>query len=181
MTVLIAYASLEGQTRKIADFVAEAARTAGAEVQMFDTADKTAPIDFSMIDHVVLAAPVHERRHPLTFEVFVGAHRSDLEARPVLMLSVSLNAAFDEGQEEAQEYVTEMEMRTRFTPDRTLLVAGAVQAGSYEYFETQILRHVVLRDFDYDVSDGPKEFTDWDALQEALGAFLKEPAASSSA
>ncbi|WP_300056137.1 flavodoxin domain-containing protein [uncultured Roseobacter sp.] len=175
MTVLMAYASLEGQTGKIAGFVADHLRQAGVAVEVFDTADKTAPLDVDGFERAVLAAPVHERRHPLTFEVFLGAHRTELEARPTLMLSVSLNAAFAEGRAEAQEYVTEMEMRTRFAATRTLLVPGAVQAGSYEYFETQILRHVVLRDFDYDVSDGPKEFTDWAALRQELDAFATAP------
>ncbi|MCV3272569.1 flavodoxin domain-containing protein [Roseobacter sinensis] len=177
MKILIAYASLEGQTRKIVTAAARALQDAGAEVQMFDTADKAAPLAFDTVDRVILAAPVHERRHPLTFEVFIGAHRADLQARKTLMLSVSLNAAFAEGQEEARDYLTEMEMRTKFAADRNVLVAGAVQAGSYEYFETQILRHVVLRDLDYDISDGPKEFTDWDALKSEVAAFLEEPVA----
>lgn len=181
MTVLIVYASVEGQTRKIADFVAEDIRKAGQEVQTFDTSDKTAPVAFDTIDRVILAAPVHERRHPQTFEVFLGAHRSELEARPTLLLSVSLNAAFPEGLEEALEYVTEMEMRTRFKPDSEMLVAGAVRSGSYDYFETQVLRHVVLRDHSYDPSEGEHEFTDWEALSARTQAFLTETPGSDAA
>lgn len=171
MTVLIAYASLEGQTRKIAEFARKELREAGANVDMFDTSDRTAPVDFDPIDRVVLAAPVHERRHPQTFEVFVAAHRADLQARPTLMLSVSLKAAFAEGRPEAQEYLTEMEMRTGYSADQSLLVAGAVRTGGYEYFETQILRHVVLRDHAFDPHDGPHEFTDWQALSQTLSGF----------
>ncbi len=181
MTVMIAYASLEGQTRKIAEVLAAEVRATGEGVQMHDTADQPAPGGLDAVDRVILAAPVHERRHPQTFEGFVGAQRAHLAARPTLLLSVSLNAAFDEGYPEAQEYVTEMEMRTCFKATWTLLVAGAVQAGSYEYFQTQILRHVVLRDFDYDISDGPREFTDWAALRADVGAFLSAPAAPSPA
>lgn len=181
MTVLIVYASVEGQTRKIADFVAAEVRKAGHEIHRFDAADKTAPVAFDAVDRVILAAPVHERRHPQTFEVFVGAHRADLQALPTLMLSVSLSAAFPEGLEEAQEYLTEMEMRTKFKPSKELLVAGAVRTSSYDYFESQILRHVVLRDHSYDPSEGEQEFTDWDALANELAAFLKEKTGSDAA
>jgi menaquinone-dependent protoporphyrinogen oxidase len=46
---------------------------------------------------VVLAAPVHERRHPTEFEVFLAGCRSDLEEVDTLLISVSLSAAFPEG------------------------------------------------------------------------------------
>ena len=178
MTVLIAYASLEGQTRKIAEFAEKQLRQAGVEVEMFDTSNKMEPVDFDPIDRVILAAPVHERRHPQTFEVFVAAHRADLQARPTLMLSVSLKAAFAEGREEAQEYLTEMEMRTRYSADQSLLVAGAVRSGGYEYFETQVLRYIVLRNHDFDPQDGPHEFTDWQQLKAVLAGLTSKAPAS---
>lgn len=181
MTVLIVHASIEGQTGKIADFVEAEVRKAGHEVARFDADEKTAPVFFDDVTKVILAAPVHERRHPETFEVFVSAHRADLQARPSLMLSVSLSAAFPEGMEEAQEYLTEMEMRTRFKATAEALVAGAVRTGSYDYFQSQVLRHVVLRDREYDAGGGPQEFTDWDALAAQVADFLQDAAGSDTA
>ncbi|WP_300010767.1 flavodoxin domain-containing protein [uncultured Roseobacter sp.] len=173
MNVLIVFATVEGQTRKIAEFAQRIAEKAGYNVTLFDAADKTAPLSLEAIDKVILAAPVHERRHPETFEVVLGAHRTELAERDTLLLSISLSAAFEDGMEEAQEYITEMEMRTRFKSDLNALVAGAVRTSSYDYFATQVLRHVVLRDRDYDPGAGEHEFTDWDALQEVLVAFLE--------
>jgi hypothetical protein len=57
---------------------------------------------------------VHERRHPKTFEVAIGAAKQDLARIPTLMMSVSLKAAFPEGLEEAQGYLTKMDLRTGF-------------------------------------------------------------------
>lgn len=177
MRVLIVFASVEGQTRKIAGRLADLVRAAGHDAVLFDAADTAAQASFAGVGRVILAAPVHERRHPEAFEVFLTAQRRALAARRTLLLSVSLSAAFPEKREEAGDYVTEMKMRTGFTPDAEALVAGAVQAGNYDYFARQVLRFVVLRDRDIDPEAGPHEFTDWAALEREVTRFLEVPGA----
>ena len=132
-----------------------------------------AAISFEGIDAVILAAPVHERRHPKAFEVILAGDREELEERDTLLISVSLSAAFSEGLEEANAYVIEMKMRTGFTPDVELLVAGAVRTNRYDYFATQVIRHVVLRGRDYDPLAGEHEFTDWQSLASKISKFLE--------
>ena len=175
MSLLIAYATIEGHTGRIVRFLAERARAAGREFTLANTLARRAPIPMQDFDRVLLAAPVHERRHPEAFEVFLAAQKAALNERKTLFLSVSLSAAFEDRREEAQDYVTEMEMRTGFAADRTELVAGAVGAVSYDYFEREVLRHVVLKDSEID-PDGPQEFTDWEALGEVFDGFVAAPA-----
>lgn len=172
MTVLIIYGSIEGQTGKIARFVEKTAKDAGHKTQLIDTADPMVSASLQEATHIVLAGPVHERRHPKPFEVFINAEREALAEHKTLVLSVSLKAAFEDGQEEAQDYLTEMLMRTHFTPTATALVAGAVRPEAYGYFETEVVRHVVLRDQQVDPSDGVREFTDWEALKRTVSEFL---------
>lgn len=172
MNVLIAYASIEGQTAKIARFIEEQVRQAGHDAVLFDTADITAPPAIDGFDRVILAAPVHERRHPSEFEVFLAGRIRDLESVRTLLISVSLSAAFPEGLEEAGEYLTELKMRTGFTPDAEMLVAGAIRSSHYDYFAAQVVRHVVLRGREVETRDGEHEFTDWDALSQQVTGFL---------
>ena len=172
MEFLVIFETVEGQTRKISEFVTQQIRAAGHGVRWFDTEDKLASLSFDGIDKVVLAAPVHERRHPKNFEVLVSASLDELKARQTLLISVSLNAAFAEGMEEAQDYLTEMEMRTGFNPDKEVLAAGAVRTDSYGYFESQIVKNVVLGGRNVELVDGVREFTDWDALGAEIEAFL---------
>ena len=173
MEVLIIFETVEGQTGKISDFVEQRIRTAGHVVRLFNTQDRLGLVSFDGIDRVVLAAPVHERRHPKGFEVFVSTSRDELKARPTMLISVSLKAAFPEGLEEAQDYLTEMEMRTDFKPDKEILAAGAVRTSSYGYFENQVVQNVVLGDRNVDLVDGVCEFTDWDSLGNEIDLFLR--------
>ena len=173
MKLLILYGTIEGQTRKIANFVAEEAIRLGHDPVLVD-AEETGAIEFDGVGAVILAASVHQRRHPRAFEAMLAAHSADLAAARVLMLSVSLNAAFAEGREEAAEYLTEMKMRTRLVPDAEMLVGGAVRTMHYDYFALQVLRHVVLRDRPFDASKTEHEFTDWAAVAGQVAAFLEE-------
>jgi len=172
MAVLILFASIEGQTRKIARFVEAKVRSAGHEATLVDASDKMAEVTFEGFDTVILAAPVHERRHPPNFEFLLTASRADLAARRTFMISVSLGAAFSELKEEAWEYLVEMKLRTGLEPNAELLVAGAVRPSSYGYYETEILRHVILRDQTIDLSTQEREFTDWDALATVVTEFV---------
>ena len=115
---------------------------------------------------------MHERRHPKNFEALIAASLDELQARQTLLLSVSLKAAFPEGIEEAQDYLTEMKLRTGFTPDREGLVAGAVRTSSYSYFESQIVEMVVLIGRTVELVEGIQEITDWDALGAEVRGFL---------
>ncbi|WP_299567724.1 flavodoxin domain-containing protein [uncultured Sulfitobacter sp.] len=172
MQVLVLFASIEGQTRKIADFVDAQVRRAGHESTLVDASEKRAVVTFEGYDTVILAAPVHERRHPPNFEIVLTASRADLAARRTMMISVSLGAAFPELREEAQEYLEEMKMRTRLQPDAEVLVGGAVRPSSYGYYETEVLRHAVLRNQNIDPRTQEHEFTDWDMLEDAVGSFI---------
>ena len=172
MKLVIIFETGEGQTRKIAEFIADLVRKADHDVTLVDTSEKTADLSLDTADKVILAAPVHERRHPKAFEVAVGAARQTLTELPTLMVSVSLKAAFPDGLEEARNYLTEMKMRTGFEPAEEVLVAGAVRADSYDYYQSQIVRYVALEGHDVNVTDGVQEFTDWGALTDTVTSFL---------
>lgn len=172
MKVLVFYGTIEGQTRKIASHVAETLERVGHEVVLADAADKTAEVAPGGFDKVILAGSVHERRHPPLFEMFIAAERNTLDPARTLLVSVSLMAAFEESRDQAGDFVTELQMRTGFTPGSVALVAGAVRPGSYDYFATQVVRHVVMRGRAYRPEDGTREFTDWAALDRDVAGFM---------
>jgi menaquinone-dependent protoporphyrinogen oxidase len=172
MTVPILFQSFEGQSRKIADFAVQVVREGGGTPRLIDLSDPMVAVPLEDAERVILAAPVHERRHPQEFEIFLTTGKGDLGHCKTLLLSVSMNAAFPEGRAEAQDYVTELQMRTGFTPDASAIVAGAVQMPKYDYFAAQVVQHVVLKGKDFDAEAAEHEFTDWDALRATLTAFL---------
>lgn len=173
MKVLIAYATTEGQTRKISEKVAYQVGELGHVAELVDVDSKRHNINVDDFNAVIVAASVHQHEHQDAIEVFVVACRVALNARPTMFLSVSLSAAFEEGRREAQDYIAKFIAQTGWTPSISLPVAGALINEGYDYFQQQILEHVVLKNRMVDHPERDHEFTDWKALADAVEAFLK--------
>lgn len=169
MKILLVYGSTEGQTRKIADFCLARLSDAGHDVDIRDSR-RAAPPDVSAFDAVILAGSVHEKRHQQSLERYVFAHRIVLKQIPSLLLSVSLSIAFENGEKEAQDYVSIFSEQAQFEPNQVALVAGALKRGQYDYYMNQIVDFVVLKDQETLQED--REFTDWGKLGETLDGFV---------
>lgn len=173
MKVLIAFATTEGQTMKIAEKTAHQVRALGHVAELVDTDRKHLDTCVDDFNAVIIAASVHQHVHQDAIEGFVVAYRAALVAKPTMFLSVSLSAAFDEGRSEAQDYIAKFIEQTGWTPSVSLPVAGALRNEGYDYYEQQILEHVVLKNREVDHPERDHEFTDWKVLADEVEAFLK--------
>lgn len=63
VTFAILYATREGQTRRVAEGLADMLRTRGAAVDVFDVAHLPVSFELSQFGSVVLAASVHAGKH----------------------------------------------------------------------------------------------------------------------
>jgi menaquinone-dependent protoporphyrinogen oxidase len=171
MNILIGYSSQEGQTRKIAQFLGEVAKRLGHGAQLVNLDASGANLELGTFDRVILAGSVHERRHAPGFESFITQNADTLHRLKTLLLSVSLNAAFAEGLEDAQDYLDEMKLRTNFTPTAEALIAGAVRRESYDAYAEHVVRDVLLQG--RDTLEASREFTDWEALEATVSGFLE--------
>lgn len=174
MRVLIAYATTEGQTRKISQTIADQTVALGHQVELLDTARKRRDVHTDDFDAFIVAASVHQDRHQDEIEVFATASRAALEAKPGMFISVSLAAAFEEKTADAARYISDFIARTGWTPALSLAVAGAVKSEEYDYFQQQILEHIILKDRDELGPEETQEFTDWDGLASSVKEFLEQ-------
>jgi menaquinone-dependent protoporphyrinogen oxidase len=171
VTVLIAFATTEGQTRKIAEWIALHARELGHEVIFYDTASLLDVPDVNAFNLVIVAASVHEECHQESAIDFVIAHRDQLNRKSSAFVSVSLSAAMADGLAEAQYYVDRFMTTTDWSPTKTLLLGGALRLSECDYFQRQVLKSVLMRDLTPG-QDVNYEFTDWKALESFIDDFL---------
>ena len=169
MKFLVIYATTEGQTRKISEFVQDSLTSSGHDVELLNSARRLIDLDILQYDAIILAGSVHQQKHQESITNFVIAHRQQLQKRPVLFISVSLSIAFNGSAEEALGYLERFINETGLRPASSLLVAGALRFAQYDYFMEQIVEFVVLKDQEKITEDC--EFTDWDKLREDIGAF----------
>lgn len=172
MNILIAYATTEGQTRRIAEFAAKRIEARGHGAELLDLTG-THATDLDAVDKVILAGSVHQFRHQEELAAFIIANRDKLKTKPSLFMSVSLSAAFPEDEAEAAQYASGFLGYLDWTPDTVLLVAGALRYDEYDFFKSQIIKHVVMAGRQGDVPKGDHEFTDWDAVGTAVDGFAE--------
>ena len=176
-TLLIVYGTGEGHTRRIAERVAAFARDHGHLAYVHDADLRPYPGEDH--DAVVVAAPVHQGRHPPAVADFVRAHRDALRRVPTAFLSVSMTAAFPGASHraEAMGYVHAFVRETGWRPGRVHLVAGALLYTRYDFMKRSLAR-LIAREHGA-VTDPSRDtvYTDWAQLERDTAAFLASLAA----
>lgn len=173
MRVLVAYASTEGQTRKIARQVADRIADRGEGVELASLAD-VEDMDLVRFDRVILAASIHMGHYQQMLGDFVDAQLGPLLQKPTLFLSVSLAAAGHEAEDWTglDRVLKEFQEATGWTPGRVAQIAGAYCPSRYDIVRRFIMRRIIVaKDPDADLA-ADKEYTDWPALNATVDQWL---------
>ena len=175
MKVLIAYATSEGQTRKIARHAAHHLANSGHAVELLALSDAT-PDDLVHYDRIILAASVHVGHYQRVLTDFVHDARDILRDKRTLFLSVSLAAAGHDADDwqGLERILSDFSAATGWTSERTEQIAGAYLPSKYDMFRRFVMRRIIAQkdpeaDLDKDI-----EYTDWDALVAVLDAWLMD-------
>jgi menaquinone-dependent protoporphyrinogen oxidase len=172
MSVLVAYSTGEGQTRKIARRVAGRIADHGHGVELITLVDADG-IDLERFDRVILAASIHMGHYQRALTDFAAKHAAQLQAKPVLLLSVSLAAAGHDAEDwkAAEHILQDLKAAAGWTPGQVEHVAGAYLPSKYDMFRRFIMRRIIAaKDPDADL-DADKEYTDWKALDILIDGF----------
>ena len=143
MRVLIAYGTCEGQTARIAKYLAELIRKEGYEAYAMDAERATAPI-LDRYDAVIVGASVHMGKHEHYIVNFVRENRERLECLPSAFFSVSL-AAHDKttlARQEVDGYIRKFIQETGWRPAKVGVFAGALLYTRYGLFKRWIMRKI---------------------------------------
>lgn len=173
MIILVGYATVEGQTRKIAEAVASAVESTGNHALLFDTASGG---EYA-VEHpfaAILCAPVHAARYPGSFAAFVGQEVTWLNTVPSAFVSVSMliRSEFEEEREEAAHFPDTLLSETGWKPRLIHHAAGALRYREYDFFKRWIIRRMAAHENAPTDVTRDHEFTDWTALAAFVQQFL---------
>jgi menaquinone-dependent protoporphyrinogen oxidase len=162
--LLLVYHSVDGQTTKVAERIAETLRSAGATVDVHDADDAPGPDGHHL---VILGDSIHVGRHSRSLERYASRHRDELMAAPLALFQVSLTSSSDDEEHtaEAQRLVHAFLERTGIEPDLVGLFAGALAYTRYGWFKRTLMKRIAASD-DGDIDTSvDHEYTDWDAVE----------------
>jgi menaquinone-dependent protoporphyrinogen oxidase len=173
-TILIAYATTEGQSRKIAEFIAERVRARGHEAELLDTASSRASMVQPMYAGAFVGGSVHQNRHQSSLMHFVKANVEWLNRIPTAFFSVSLAAAGsdDDDRHHAQRALDDFLTESGLAPGMRFLVAGALKYTQYDFFKRWIMKSIARQKGRVTDTSQDFEYTDWAQLQRQVDEFM---------
>ena len=173
-SLLVVYGTTEGQTRKIAEFVAAAAKDRGVEVELVDSATERAASVQPVYAAAIVCGSLHQNRYQASVLHFVKDNRSWLAGIPTAFVSVSLAAAMEDarGRTEMAGAADAFFAESRWKPVVTRHVAGALRYTEYDYFKRLIVRLVAKRHGSEADTSRDHEYTDWNDLTRFVDEFV---------
>jgi len=182
--ILIVYGTTDGQTRKIADALAAAARVEGASVQVLDARHRhgadPCPADY---DGVMVAASVHAGGYQRAVRKWVSTHAAELRRVPNAFVSVCLGVLEHNPNtdRELDAIMAKFFAATQWTPAVRKLVAGALPYTRYNVLKRWMLRRIVAKAGGDTDTSRDYEYTDWHDVEQFAREFVRAQDGSSAA
>ncbi len=178
MQVLLVYGTTDGQTQKIAAYLADRLARQGHQVVTANAGDAGMLPEPRRFDAILIAASVHLGRYQPTVIQFVRDHRAEISARTNAFLSVSLAAAGHEPDDIAglQKCVAGFVQASGWTPQRVHHVAGAFRYTAYHVLTRCVMKYIAYRKGAPTDTRHDHELTDWHDLGRFIDKFVSSEA-----
>lgn len=174
MKLLILYGTTEGQTNKIAHFIATLLQNLGHIVTISDTtAEPPAP---TKCDAVLIGSSIHMHKYQSAVKHYIKKHITELNQIPGAFFSVSLAAASNVADEhcKVQKITTDFLEETGWRPLLTSQIAGALKYIEYDYFKRLVMKMISKREGGATDTSQDYEFTNWDEVTAFVNEFLNK-------
>lgn len=165
MKLMIVFATTEGHTGSIAEFLKHEAEKNGHSVGLFHT--NVRPPSPDGYDAVIIAASIHAGKYQASVEHYIREHHTQLNKMLSIFISVSLTAASEdrESWDELKHQTEEFLISTGWNPDRVEYEAGALLYTKYDFMKRFIMRMISKKSGGDTDTSHDHVYTDWDRLK----------------
>ncbi|MEM8541406.1 MAG: flavodoxin domain-containing protein [Pseudomonadota bacterium] len=176
MHIALIYASIEGQTRKIAKHIAALLDENHHSSLVIDANDVTNSLELSDVDGVIVCAPVHVSSFPKSVVRLLQREHLQLMAVPGAFVSVSMAVASDDESSAAEidKIVHELCDDTGWWPVVTHNAAGALKYLEYEFFKKWMMQRISKKSGGPTDASQDYEFTNWEKLDDFVLQLVKD-------
>jgi menaquinone-dependent protoporphyrinogen oxidase len=160
---LIVYGTTEGQTAKVAHFIADIGRHAGHMVDVVHAAEIAEDTKLENYAAALVGASVHEGRYQRDVRRFIERHRMWLGERPSGFFSVSMAAASSHPEEvlEIQKIIDDFVAAAGWKPSMTASFAGALKYTQYNWLKRALMKHIAKKEGGATDTAHDYEYTNW--------------------
>ena len=166
MDILVLYATLEGQTEKIAERIGQELRKQGHQVDIQSADQLPADFDLEPYKTAIIGGSIHMGRYPKSLKKFVQQYHDWLNKHPSALFTVcmAVKSQRPESRQEAEAYTEKFTTETQWQPTHTATFAGAVKYTKYGFLTRFIMKRIAKNEGGNTDTSRDHEYTDWDAV-----------------
>ena len=162
MKTLILYSSQDGQTKKIAHFIAE---------QLGDCAvhsiSEESAVDFAQFDRIVIGASIRYGHFNQTLYKTIKKQTALLNSKPSAFFGVNLTARKEgKNSPETNVYVRKFLQRIQWRPTTAAVFAGALFYPRYNWFDRIMIQFIMKLTGGETDPTKEIEYTDWEKVKQ---------------
>ena len=176
MHILVLYGSLEGQTEKISQRIAEVIRDRGQQATALSA--KHLPADFSLDNYnaIIIGGSIHMSKYPSFVKTFINNHRDRLNelASAFFTVCMAINSQEEKSRQQAEQYAEQFLAQTGWQPRLKTIFAGAVKYTQYNFFTRYIMKMISKKEGGNTDTSRDHEYTDWDEVKRFTETFMNE-------
>ena len=174
MKILIIYATSEGQTKKIAEFMEQQLKHLNYDVILSDVSEDINNID--IYDTILIGASVHMFSYQKSIQEFVLKNHKLLNSKHSAFFSVSMTNAStnEEDQNNANSLAKSFFDNTLWKPNEVMQFAGALKFTKYGFFKRLIMKLISSKKGETIDTSKDYEYTDWSIVKTNLLKFIKK-------
>jgi len=175
--VPVFFATTEGQTRRIAEFLVDALRKRGLDSAAVDLAsEEAARVDWHVVRGAILGASLHIGKHQRYALRFARANRDALNARPSAFFSVSLSVASQHPKdvEAAHELARDFARAAGWRPRRIFCIAGRLAYTRYGWLTRLVMRRIAAKEGGPTDTSRDWELTRWDDVEQLADEVARD-------
>jgi len=176
MNILILFSTKEGQTEKIAHYIADVLRRNGHKATTLQGERLPKDFDTDQFDAAILGGSVHMGRFPGYLKRFITHYSNWLNQVPSAFFTVcmAIHSANQKEQLAAKSIGPDFIRKTRWQPDLMETFAGAVKYTQYGFITRKIMQQISRKEGGNTDTSRDHEYTDWDEVARFTNQFLKQ-------
>lgn len=163
-TILLIYASVDGQTKKISNFLSEQLEQEGKKMVLYDVDEFDGKLE--NFDKIIIGSSIRYGVHHKSLIEFINVNKHILDLRKTAFFSVNLVARKPEkNQANTNPYVIKFFKEIAWRPTIVEVFAGKLDYKKYPFFDRIMIQFIMW------ITKGPTdkntkiEYTDWDRVK----------------
>ncbi len=163
-TILLIYASVDGHTKKISNFLNDQLQNEGQHVSLYEVDDFDGKLE--TFDKIIVGSSIRYGVHHKAIIDFINEHKEALDTHKTAFFSVNLVARKPEkNQADTNPYVIKFFKEITWKPSLVDVFAGKLDYKKYPFFDRIMIQFIMWMTKGPTDSNAKIEYTDWDRVK----------------